>query len=317
MTGVPVVAPLFRDPIYDGAADPVLVANVAERTWWMIYTSRRANAPEGRGAAWAHGTSLGVASSSDGGASWLYRGTIDGLGLGWGRETYWAPEVVDVEGTYHMFVTVIPGIPSTWEGHPRHIRHYTSPDLIAWSYQSTLELSSDRVIDACVHPLPTGGYRLWYKDEADDAQTWFADSADLHTWTVQGRAFEGRPHEGPNVFALGGTYWMLVDEWRGQRVLRSDDLVRWERQGLLLDQPGRRPDDNSVGLHADVVIDGDQASIFYFTHPGRDSRGLADQMQHAGRRTSIQVARLRTEDGTLRCDRNQALFGPVLPILRP
>jgi hypothetical protein len=82
---------------------------------------------------------------------------------------------------------------------------------------------------------------------------------------------------------------------------------------LHLDQPGRRPDDNSVGLHANVVIDGNQASIFYLTHPGRDSRGLADQMRHAGRRTSIQVARLRTEDGTLRCDRDQALFGPVLP----
>jgi|GEM_PF-4559206 len=40
---------------------------------WMIYTIRRA-AAEGPGVAWVHGSNLGVASSSDGGASWVYRG---------------------------------------------------------------------------------------------------------------------------------------------------------------------------------------------------------------------------------------------------
>ncbi|MEY8745235.1 hypothetical protein AB9M62_38850 [Bacillales bacterium AN1005] len=37
-------APLFRDPIYDGAADPVVVWNHVEQAWWMIYTNRRATA---------------------------------------------------------------------------------------------------------------------------------------------------------------------------------------------------------------------------------------------------------------------------------
>lgn len=45
---------------------------------------------------WAHGTDLGVASSSDG------------------------------------------GVPQAWPGHERHIRHYTSPDLVRWTFRSTL-----------------------------------------------------------------------------------------------------------------------------------------------------------------------------------
>ncbi len=35
-------APLFRDPVYDGAADPVLVWNPDRCVWWMFYTQRRA-----------------------------------------------------------------------------------------------------------------------------------------------------------------------------------------------------------------------------------------------------------------------------------
>ena len=65
-------APLFRDPIYDGAADPVLVWNREAQEWWMIYTNRRAT-QEGPKFGWVHGTDLGVASSSDGGSTWLYR----------------------------------------------------------------------------------------------------------------------------------------------------------------------------------------------------------------------------------------------------
>ena len=37
--------PLFRDPVFDGAADPVVVWNPKIKKWWMFYTNRRANAP--------------------------------------------------------------------------------------------------------------------------------------------------------------------------------------------------------------------------------------------------------------------------------
>jgi hypothetical protein len=41
-------ASLFRDPIYDGAADPVLIWNRQAAEWWMIYTNRSATS-EGPG----------------------------------------------------------------------------------------------------------------------------------------------------------------------------------------------------------------------------------------------------------------------------
>src|SRR5215217_6803239 len=64
--------PLFRDPVHDGAADPVLVWNRAKKQWWMFYTNRRANVPGLRKVAWVHGTRIGIATSSDGGAQWKY-----------------------------------------------------------------------------------------------------------------------------------------------------------------------------------------------------------------------------------------------------
>ena len=40
-------APLYRDPVYDGVADPVVVWNKEDRSWWMLYTQRRANVNAG------------------------------------------------------------------------------------------------------------------------------------------------------------------------------------------------------------------------------------------------------------------------------
>ena len=67
---------LYRDPVFDGATDPMVIFNRAEGTWWMLYTSRRATAP-GSGVAWVHGTDIGVASLTEDGVGWLYRGTLD------------------------------------------------------------------------------------------------------------------------------------------------------------------------------------------------------------------------------------------------
>lgn len=305
-------APLFRDPVFDGAADPTLIYSRAENAWWMIYTARRAAGPQLPGTEWIHGTALGVASSTDRGQSWLYRGTITGLDLEWGTTTYWAPEVIDDGARYHMFVSVIRGVPSTWVGHDRVIRHYTSSDLVDWQFESTLPLTSSNVIDACVVALPNGGWRLWYKDEAAGSSTWYADSPDLYSWRVVGLATAHAPHEGPNVFRLGNWWWMIVDEWRGQRVLRSEDLETWEPQQLILDAPGHRDDDGTIALHADVVATGDDvATIFYFTHPERVGNG--DPLDYSGRRTSIQAARLRVVDNRLVCDRNEVVDAPILP----
>lgn len=69
-------APLFRDPVYDGAADPVVFWNHQEKEWWMFYTQRRAN-ENTADVAFCYGNSIGIASSDDHGKSWLYRGTLD------------------------------------------------------------------------------------------------------------------------------------------------------------------------------------------------------------------------------------------------
>src|ERR1035437_1691406 len=58
----PAPAPLFRDPIYDGASDPVAIWNRQEKNWWLLYTQRRANV-DGPGVAWVHGSDIGVARS--------------------------------------------------------------------------------------------------------------------------------------------------------------------------------------------------------------------------------------------------------------
>jgi hypothetical protein len=309
----PIARPLYRDPVFDGAADPVLIYHRGEGAWWMIYTNRRANVPGIPRFSWVHGTDLGVASSTDGGVTWLYRGVLQGLDIEWGRHTYWAPEIVDDGVTYHMYVSVVRGVPERWAGHERHIRHYTSTDLLSWTYRSTLALSSRYVIDACVTALPGGGYRMWYKDEADDSHTWAADSDDLYRWRVRGMAVGGRAHEGPNVFTLGGRHWMIVDEWQGQRVLCSADLDHWEPQGLLLDIPGNGDDDGAPGQHADVVVRGDDALVFYFTHPGRRPGVAGDT--YDTRRSSIHVARLTVDGATLACDRDEVLHGPLLTSL--
>lgn len=244
-----------------------------------------------------------MAVSSDGGHSWLYRGTLSGLDIEWGRNTFWAPEIYFHDDTYHMYVSYIRGVPIDWPGHERHILHYTSPDLLQWTYRSTLELSSRKVIDACVFQLPDGRFRMWYKDEENGSHTYAADSHDLYAWEVAGPVITGRPHEGPNVFHFQGAYWMIVDEWRGQGVYRSSDGLQWERNGLILDQPGSRTDDQAIGLHADVVVQGDEAFIFYFTHPTRVAG--EQESTYAHRRTSIQAAKLEVADGVLVCNRDR------------
>jgi hypothetical protein len=73
---------------------------------------------------------------------------------------------------------------------------------------------------------------------------------------------------------------------------------------MILDKPGNRTDDGTIGHHADVVVQGDDAFIFYFTHPGRMGSATPESPTHALRRSSIQAARLEVEDGILVCDRD-------------
>lgn len=299
--------PLFRDPVHDGAADPVVVWNDTLGKHIMYYTNRRANVVDEEGVCWVHGTRIGMATSSDGGATWMYYDTCD-IGYRPGPEpTYWAPEVIRHEGLYHMYLTYVPGIFSDWS-HPRTIVHLTSANGIRWQYRSTLQLDNEKVLDACVYPLPGGGWRLWYNNEMDGKTMYHADSRDLYSWTDRGKVEGIGRGEGAKVFKWKGNYWMLTDEWRGLAVYRSEDLETWTRQeGNLLSEPGTGPDDGVIGQHCDVVVEGDRAFVFYFTHPGRveptEGTGPAELQ-----RSSIQVAELEYVDGRLHCDRDKPVF---------
>lgn len=302
--------PLFRDPIYDGAADPVLCWNRKDKKWFMFYTNRRANVPNAVGVSWVHGTAIGIAESSDGGASWKYRTTAR-IGYQKGQDTYWAPEVIEHDGVYHMYLTYVPGIFTDWNA-PRDIVHLTSRDLLEWKYQSTLKLSSNRVIDACVMQLSDGTWRMWYNNEIDQKSIYYANSRDLYMWQDKGKAVGARG-EGPKVFRWKEYIWMVVDVWRGLSVYRSQDSLTWQVQkDNLLEKPGKGPDDQVKGGHPDVVITGNRAYLFYFTHPGRRGPN-ANKDTYEQRRSSIQVAELELKDDWLVCDRDR----PTRILLQP
>lgn len=307
-------APLFRDPIYDGAADPTIIWNHEEKSWWMLYTSRRAN-QDTPYVAFGHGTDIGIASSKDGGY-WLYRGTLQGLEFERGRNSFWAPEVIWHDRMYHMYVSYVPGVPSDWEA-TRDIVHMTSENLWDWKFESRLPLSSNRVIDACVHRLPNGRWRLWYKDEVNVSHTYAADSDDLYNWEVVGPIITDCKHEGPNVFQWRGSYWMITDAWCGLGVYKSEDMENWTRQDdNILAEPGTRTDDGAIGQHADVLVQGDEAYVFYFTHPQSDHSlegPVHNVIPYPRRRSSLQVARLELEGGKMVCYRDKPFHFQLKP----
>ncbi|THV37744.1 family 43 glycosylhydrolase [Glycomyces buryatensis] len=290
-------APLYTDPVFDGPTDPTLVYDPEGAKWHLFYTQRRANQPDG-GVAWVHGTDIGHAVSSDG-HEWTYTGiqVIPDIESG---NTWWAPEIMIHNGVWHMYVTYLEGVREDWSG-PAEIRHYTSNDLEQWKYESTLDLDSERAIDATVHRTPDGKWRMWYKDERRESHIYTADSDDLFHWETAGPAATDQGQEGPTVFELGGVYWMVTDGWSGLLVRRSTDLRSWHRQPMpLLSGPGKRAFDEAIGHHAMALPQGlDEGYLYYFTHPG------------GGRRSTVQVARLHVRDGWLRCDRDEPFpYGP-------
>ncbi|HLP07768.1 MAG TPA: glycosyl hydrolase [Opitutaceae bacterium] len=311
--------PLFRDPVFDGAADPIVVWNPHVARWWLFYTNRRANQPGLSGVAWVHGCRIGIAESADG-AHWSYVGVADielPPSIGGAEPTHWAPDIVtDSAGRHHLFLTVVPGVFENWD-HPRAIVHLTSDDLRTWRDPRPLTLASDRAIDACVRPLPGGGWRMWYNNERDRKSTYVADSADLLEWTDRGKCADvaARPGEGPFVFTWRGHHWMLVDLWKGLAAFRSDDLEHWTQQPEdLLAVPGRGADDAVKGGHAGVAVSGDRAYLFYFTHPGRaNTIRPEDEDSLDLRRSSIQVVELLEHDGRLTCDRDAPTFVQLTP----
>src|ERR1019366_6734004 len=265
------------------------------------------NAPGLSGVTWVHGTTIGIAESADGGAHWKFFSMAQfdlPAEYGGTNVTCWAPDLIRApDGTWQMFLTVVPGIFEDWN-HPRFIVQLTSMNLMNWSNPKKLSLASDRVIDPSIlrmpdgswrvwdknqrtgktinyadNPdrvidpsilrMPDGSWRLWYNNERTGKSINYADSPDLVNWTDKGLAFKSRG-EGPKGFRWHNKFWVIIDEWKGLGVFRSDDAANWSKQPEnLVAKPGNGPDDGVMGNHCDVVVSGDRAFLFYFTHPGR------------------------------------------------
>lgn len=303
-----VPAPLYRDPVYDGAADPALVWNPRERAWWMLYTQRRARL-DLPGVEWCHGTEIGVAESRDQGMRWSYLGTLP-LSAPEPEYSFWAPDVIRGEaGKYHLFVNYVPGAAAdhrNWGGE-RHILHYSSDDLWHWKFERRIPLSSNYCIDPTLVRYRNGSWRMWYKDEGRHSQTLSVESRDLKEWKPAKDPGVSKLYgEGPKAFRFKDRYWLIKDPGNGLDAYRSDDLDNWTYQGKILDKPGRRNDDSAPGQHADVVVCGDHAYIIYFTHPCGQNFPLKNGiMPLAARRSSLQAAELDVRDGKLICDRDK------------
>lgn len=302
--------PLFRDPVFDGAADPSIIWNKHEKKWFMFYTNRRAKDTTASGVAWVHGTRIGIAESLDG-AHWTYKDTCN-IGYHIKDITHWAPDVIEHKGTYHMYLTIVPGIFEDWY-HSRYIIHLTSKNLTDWKFESQLKLASERCIDAAVFQLPSGLWRMYYNNENDGKSIYYADSNDLYHWADSGKKVVKDRGEGPKVFTWKGKNWMVNDAWNGLGVYSSEDFINWDRQELnILQIPGTGIDDAVIGGHPDVVVNGDKAYIFYFTHPERlpENKG---KDTYQTRRSSIQVAELEYVNGEIICNRNNPVFIKLYP----
>jgi hypothetical protein len=298
----PASKPLFDDPIYHGAADPVIIYNKQKQCWWMFYTNRRATLNDSSGVAWVHGTKIGIAESVDG-KTWKYKDTANINYRPDAGYTFWAPEIIENKGAYHMYLTYVPGIFTDWN-HPRDIIHLTSKDLLNWKYESLLELALHKVIDACVYRISDTSWRMWYNNEKDGKSIFYAESNDLYHWIDKGRAIPARG-EGPKVFRWNGKYFMIVDVWKGMEIYSSDDLLAWKKQPTrVLEEPGTGKDDQFIGGHCDVVVNNNRAYVYYFTHPGRRKDNPAARNSFDDKRSVIQVVELHYNNGMITCDRN-------------
>lgn len=294
------ISPYVYDPVTRDLGDPTILFNRDTGKAWVFYTQRPRLKAEGTG--WYHGGDIGVLSSAFGGFSWLYRGTAEGLGAyAPGRNGFWAPEVIYHEGLYHMYVTFVPAVPlysgpaaHRYNYDPEDIQasgtlHYTSKDLLRWTFVSRLPLEPDNghVIDPVVHPLPDGTWRMWYrarlgKQGEIKPVTCYADSKDLNEWTCKGIALDYDCYaEAVHVFHFKGWYWMFLDgmsakytgEKRGMAVWRSKDALKWELQeGGFLREKSTRPRDDRPG-HGSVVIQGGRAFMLYQAFSGGTCAG--------------------------------------------
>ena len=163
--------PYYADPLFDGAHDAEFVWHEGEQVWWVIYLQNRYNSPIADPAgscAYCVYTDFGLASTPDGGRSWVYRGVADGMDVPidlrnnslpstrppaaasqmYGGATWWRPAVVRHGGMYHGFFVYNP---DPGDGmHSCRIVHYTSDNLKTWHFAEVARSEHPSAYDRCV-----------------------------------------------------------------------------------------------------------------------------------------------------------------------
>ena len=203
--------------------------------------------------------------------------------------------------SFHMFLTVVPGVFEDWN-HPRSIVHLTSKDL------RTLARRASRCSSPPSAPstrrsirLPDGGWRMYYNNELDG-------QIDLVCRQSRPRELDRsrQAHRRPGrrrARRLSLARQVVADHRRLEGSCRV--LIRLTAQ--TLDAAARTtcsrrraaaPMTRSQGQHADVVVSGDRAWLFYFTHPGPQAERKQSDTYET-RRSSIQVVELQERDGRI------------------
>jgi hypothetical protein len=312
-------APLFADPNYHGSCDPEIVWNEHAREWWIFYTARRAKLAK----ASYVGTPIGVARSADL-CHWKFGGycSFDGVeGKPDMPVSFWAPGIVRNGDTYHMFATYKDNAVPPWGGKGT-IVHYVAPatNLLSGWKKSDVPAFTDDCIDATL--IKVGDeFRAYYRVGVKPNYIVWSVSKDLVHWENKGpcpgdindeakKDFDYQ--EAPFVFRFADAFWMLTDPHKGLVVYKSNDGVRWVRNNKILEQPGKRENDNTLARHPSVAVQGERAILFYHVEPWRPYPSPPPEVRTVQQKLSfLQTAELKVTDGKLTCDRDQAVVFPT------
>ena len=301
-------AAAFQDPHYGASADPEIIWNPLAKEWLIYYTARRCGVERT-----AVQCPIGLAASKDG-WNWEFRGYCKFDGVGGDKDSpdhnYWAPGIVRVGDTLHMFVTFAAKNTGFWGGGDKGIMHYQTSlkePLNGWKRVGWIEPTRNKsIIDAGLAKIGDQ-WRLWTKYKG---QTGLFTSNNLTDWTDAGilkKQPQNEQHnvEGPYVFRWKDAWWMVTDPHIGIQVYRSSDADQWRHAGTILLQPGQRELDQTRGRHASVAVVDDRAFIVYHVEPYRDYPTPLAKMPPDKRQAVIQIAELRNDDnGQVTCDRN-------------
>ncbi len=100
---------------------------------------------------------------------------------------------------------------------------------------------------------------------------------------------------------------MITDTGKGLGGYHSSDLLHWTAQSQnLLQVPGHLPTDRTEGHHCDVIVNGDRAFIYYFTH--QKGADFNSKLPNSAKRTVLQVAELEDANDTLTADRDKPAY---------